>query len=947
MIFESESLSLLRNYLVKILPPTYEEKPDAIVDYIVALLDRSKPREELQTTCAEQLQPFFKEKTKEFVNVLFGLLKEDSNTGKTTFLNPGSISGNPFAVPPSPATESEESDDEDRDHKHARKDYKKRRQEEEKNGDSFSEKRRRKEDDIDHKYQHLSSRSYGKRGRFDGYSSRGRDLDSGRVSDSRDYRSSKMGEHDRLQRSRYGYSTRGPDSDENETNLKFSHTPYTRSMERANYNYRKELDHDSTRETRRPRTGMDDKRVVASRAPISQAELQQQQQQHEQEQQQHEQEQQQQPLEVYDPERPSMTTSFKKQQPLLPFSSANIPSRWPFPMVPQFPINLSRMGQQQFPVTGLPIGMTPMIPTSNAVSNLFREEDAVIQVGGKGMYHRRGSSNAVRDTITSSLHSRKEIGSSLSGDASIETSTGSEKREYTTENKEQNDTSVSESMSTKERSSYSKGGYTSSSYPLQATVVIANIPESLNNIEKLNSHFKTFGNIVNIQVRPDLNKAFVQFSQHEEAQRAMNSPQAVLNNRFIKVYWSKRLTHHAQDKSDKASRDKEFSSKMEPTIPVSKPTMIDTEKTTETSATSSTLSSSTIMSASESPVSVVTFARPTRRSVKRKIERDPKKINSSPNEEVKELRKKKEGLRKSQLEDSQRLLDKLSGMKNVDSQVKSELLKKISSLTASIESSLAKDKALSITTDDHTLRSRTRSKVLQESSSGVQEKEISSMESVMDGSDIQSESSIAPKENSSGSHIEKLQKKYDYVQRTAAMLGISENSPSSSSLVMPTRKKGSRGRGLMEEYALSPARSIRKRSAMVLDNRPTALKINNIPPSMQSESALLSHFKAFGEVVKVSIAADGESAYVHYLTRKAAEKAAAKGKVVDSHTLKMSWYNPKESEKLALDQSNNETASSVDSAASSVPPGDAPLEPGDNGYESDEEEVDEDKSWKH
>ncbi|KAG9338010.1 hypothetical protein JZ751_027259 [Albula glossodonta] len=78
---------------------------------------------------------------------------------------------------------------------------------------------------------------------------------------------------------------------------------------------------------------------------------------------------------------------------------------------------------------------------------------------------------------------------------------------------------------------------------LSTKLDVRQIPAELNNISKLNEHFSKFGTIVNLQVayQNDPEGALIQFSTHEEAKRAILSTEAVLNNRFIRVYW------HRQD----------------------------------------------------------------------------------------------------------------------------------------------------------------------------------------------------------------------------------------------------------------------------------------------------------------------------------------------------------------------------------------------------------------
>ena len=68
---------------------------------------------------------------------------------------------------------------------------------------------------------------------------------------------------------------------------------------------------------------------------------------------------------------------------------------------------------------------------------------------------------------------------------------------------------------------------------------VKKIPRELNNIMDLNSHFLRFGKIVNIQINfeNDPEAALITFSSPLEANIAYRSTEAVLNNRFIRVFW--------------------------------------------------------------------------------------------------------------------------------------------------------------------------------------------------------------------------------------------------------------------------------------------------------------------------------------------------------------------------------------------------------------------------
>ncbi|CAL8100730.1 unnamed protein product [Orchesella dallaii] len=68
---------------------------------------------------------------------------------------------------------------------------------------------------------------------------------------------------------------------------------------------------------------------------------------------------------------------------------------------------------------------------------------------------------------------------------------------------------------------------------------VRKIPKDLNTIEALISHFSRFGSVVSIQTNLDNDPegALVTFSNQDEAFQAYRSADAVLNNRFIRVFW--------------------------------------------------------------------------------------------------------------------------------------------------------------------------------------------------------------------------------------------------------------------------------------------------------------------------------------------------------------------------------------------------------------------------
>ncbi|KAI3784703.1 hypothetical protein L1987_43806 [Smallanthus sonchifolius] len=78
----------------------------------------------------------------------------------------------------------------------------------------------------------------------------------------------------------------------------------------------------------------------------------------------------------------------------------------------------------------------------------------------------------------------------------------------------------------------------------QRTLFVNGIPHQNNKKELLLSHFKKFGEVTNISIPLNSERAFVQFSKREEAEAALMAPDAIMGNRFIKLWWANRDIIH-------------------------------------------------------------------------------------------------------------------------------------------------------------------------------------------------------------------------------------------------------------------------------------------------------------------------------------------------------------------------------------------------------------------
>ncbi|KAI9176304.1 hypothetical protein LWI28_001022 [Acer negundo] len=72
------------------------------------------------------------------------------------------------------------------------------------------------------------------------------------------------------------------------------------------------------------------------------------------------------------------------------------------------------------------------------------------------------------------------------------------------------------------------------------TLFVNGIPLKSNRRDSLLSHFLKFGEVVDIYIPLNSERAFVQFSKREEAEAALKAPDAVMGNRFIKLWWANR-----------------------------------------------------------------------------------------------------------------------------------------------------------------------------------------------------------------------------------------------------------------------------------------------------------------------------------------------------------------------------------------------------------------------
>ncbi|XP_043706788.1 zinc finger CCCH domain-containing protein 27-like isoform X2 [Telopea speciosissima] len=99
--------------------------------------------------------------------------------------------------------------------------------------------------------------------------------------------------------------------------------------------------------------------------------------------------------------------------------------------------------------------------------------------------------------------------------------------------------SMNSSATPKRRNDHGRNGGRSLQKALR-TLFVNGIPQKGNKRETLLTHFQKFGEVIDIYIPLNSERAFVQFSKREEAEAALKAPDAVMGNRFIKLWWANR-----------------------------------------------------------------------------------------------------------------------------------------------------------------------------------------------------------------------------------------------------------------------------------------------------------------------------------------------------------------------------------------------------------------------
>nr|XP_019935780.1 PREDICTED: RNA-binding protein 26 isoform X2 [Paralichthys olivaceus] len=418
-------------------------------------------------------------------------------------------------------------------------------------------------------------------------------------------------------------------------------------------------------------------------------------------------------------------------------------------------------------------------------------------------------------------------------------------------------------------------------------LLVRQIPLELNNISKLNEHFSKFGTIVNLQVayQNDPEGALIQFASPDEAKRAMQSTEAVLNNRFIRVHWFREDGNdgHGQSHSQQqpqtptqpalpsaTSLKQSVKDRLGPMLPANSEPSQDSSVASQNSSKVSVKDRLGFSSKPAAPVEKVfstsmgltkTVYNPVALKAAQKTSEEAVKKKQEALRLQQDVRKKKHEILEKHIETQKLLISKLEKNKAMKAEDKAMIMETLGTLTKSITK--LQEEIKGISSSSNPLRT-TKSKA-------QAQKEL--LDAELD----------LYKKSQAGEDTALLKIKYTQLQIEAAKRG----------LLSPGRGRGvhTRGRGSLRARGRGSRGRGRGLSLhAVVDHRPRVLEISGFTEADCVD--LLPHFAQFGEIEDGQIDENNLSAVISFKTRAEAEQAALHGVRFNNQTLRLAWHKP-------------------------------------------------------
>jgi len=422
---------------------------------------------------------------------------------------------------------------------------------------------------------------------------------------------------------------------------------------------------------------------------------------------------------------------------------------------------------------------------------------------------------------------------------------------------------------------------------------VLNIPEELRNYTKIVGHFSHFGTVVDVQMRQDKPNAFITYNRHMGAKFALESPDAVCNNRFITVEWAKRqMRPEDEDVED-------------PPPPGTHSRSFPTQKGKGKGKGNSSIQNHATSEKGE-----------------KGGKGEPPPIPKSKVEKARELVERQRVLAQKQIEHQKQIVDKIMNMKSLSAKERSEMLKSMmAQMDANKAEMLKGGETLRAETDEAELKMKQKQEAAEAAAAAAAAARVpaaaESTEETAEGTEEDAgtkpvASDVVVKEEepevvpTGGTELEdqvrSLEAELKKLEGKVGIVASDEKDPGAQSPSVQSPRKGKgkskgKGKGKGGKGKAGPA-------FKSLDLRPKVLLVSELSVDLDTTEKAKEHLAAYLEGL-AEIELDSGNARVRYSERWQAEAAMRQ---MSSTGLSVKWYTPPKVEEVQAESSNNEDA---------------------------------------
>ncbi|KYQ96661.1 hypothetical protein DLAC_03947 [Tieghemostelium lacteum] len=425
-------------------------------------------------------------------------------------------------------------------------------------------------------------------------------------------------------------------------------------------------------------------------------------------------------------------------------------------------------------------------------------------------------------------------------------------------------------------------------------LVLTDLPIQLNQDDAIREHFQKFGNIVQIE-KLSTTKSMIEFSTNQECVKAMKSPEAIMNNRFIKLFW---IDSYDVQKKSKFEVNQEKQEKKQ-----------NLEKLEKEKKEQHLLKQRELLLLKKLEH---------QRKLQQQQQQEQKKL------ELQQITKSHEQSRKELLDLRDQLILKASHAK--DDQEKEKIMDEINDLTKKLSDGLK--------SYTETVNSYLKSKgVVPTTTANTATTTTTAPTSSTTNATAVTTTAVAntiATPNSNNSNMDQLMAQYQSLVTEAKDLGI-ETSQLTGTKPQPAILSKVAAKPMTTSSKPFVAQKKSQNSSMIIDNRSTTVRIRDPPPEFKNESLVKG---LFPDVSVIQPVPSENSIHIKFGKRASAERIFLvankfKGKEVD-----LSW----------VENADQQISPTI---LPQKPPQHQKLDQMDQDDEEDDEDNEKEKNWKH